>query len=177
MAKLKLTSPWHTYYNELKAFFEVDPYVDAVIFDEDNMNVKLLVRGGEKAEALARVMHLHKVYGDTKLTITIVPDNEPTQDETRRLRLLSDVENYAQLYISALSTNYEFYEIIVTEQALQKEDGVSFDAAYVIFKKNVIQYYTDNIGDAHGIKSTLMEDIARDIFVPHPGVFFCTEVE
>ena len=75
------------------------------------------------------------------------------------------------LYVYALSGNDEFSE------AHKIEGALGFDAVYVVFKKNVIQYYTDNLGDLHGIKSTLAENIARDIFVQHPGVFFCTDVE
>lgn len=170
MSKIKLISPWHTYYNEMKAFFEEDPYVN-VIFDEDKMDIKLLVRDGEKAEALSKVLNLHKEFGDTNLTVAVVPSNQVGPETAKRLKTLSDNEDYSQLYPYALGSNEEFYDVGIIKGAF------GFDAVYVIFKKNVIQYYTDNLGDLHGVKSTLMEDIARDIFIPWPGVFFCTEVE
>lgn len=170
MAKLKLTSPWHTYYNELKAFFREDPEV-TVLFDEDNMEIKLLVRDGEKAEALSGILNLHKEFGDTNLTVAIVPANQPTSAAMKYLEAITTNENYEMLYVYALSGNDEFSE------AYKIEGALGYDAVYVVFKKNVIQYYTDNLGDLHGVKSTLMENIARDIFVQHPGVFFCTEVE
>jgi len=48
------------------------------------------------------------------------------------------------------------------------------DLTYVLFKNKVVQYFIDNIGDYNGMKSTLYEDIARDIFEDVDGVFFCT---
>ena len=170
MAKLKLTSPWHTYYNELKAFFREDPQV-RVLFDEDNMDVKLLVRNAHKAEALSCLLKDSQQWGDTKLTVTVIPSNEILPDTKMYIYSLAENDKYVQIYSYALSGNDEFYDVCDIEGAL------GFDAVYVVFKKDVIQYFTDNIGDLHGIKSTLMENIARDIFVSHPGVFFCTEVE
>lgn len=44
----------------------------------------------------------------------------------------------------------------------------------MLFKKEVVQYFTDNLGDYNGYRSTLYENIARDIFGDIVGVFFCT---
>ena len=170
MAKLKLTSPWHTFYNELKAFFREDPQV-TVLFDEDNMEIKVLVRNSHKAEALSYLLIDSHQWGDTKLAVTVMPANSVDQITKESIKLLADTKNLDAMYCCALSGNDEFSEVSTIQSAL------GFDAVYVVFEKNVVQYYTDNIGDLHGIKSTLMENIARDIFVPHPGVFFCTEVE
>lgn len=170
MAKLKLTSPWHTYYNELKAFFREDPQV-TVLFDEDDMNIKLLVRNEHKAEALTYLLNDSQQWGDTKLTVTVVPANVVATDAQAYINSLANSNEYIQMYSYALSGNDEFNDLCEIKGA------VGFNAIYVVFEKNVIQYYTDNLGDLHGVKSTLMEYIARDIFVQHPGVYFSTEVE
>jgi len=47
---------------------------------------------------------------------------------------------------------------------------------YVVFKPEIIQYYTDSLADARGICSTLNQEIAKDIFGEIPGVFFCTDL-
>ena len=46
---------------------------------------------------------------------------------------------------------------------------------YVVFKKAVVQYYTDDLGDYFGIHSTLFQDVAKDVFGDPDGVFFCTD--
>jgi hypothetical protein len=46
---------------------------------------------------------------------------------------------------------------------------------YVIFKKEVVQYYDDNLGDAHGNRTTLYEQIANQIFEDREGIYFCTD--
>jgi hypothetical protein len=45
---------------------------------------------------------------------------------------------------------------------------------YVIFKKEVIQYYNDSLSDAHGMCSTLYQDIASRVLDAGEGIFFCT---
>lgn len=170
MPKLKLTSPWNSYYNELKAFFREDPQV-TVLFDEDNMDVKLLIRDGYKAEALSYLLVKEQHWGDTTLTVTVIPANAKDQETDKTIKRLDDENDYVHMYNLALTGNDEFSDVYAIKGAL------GYDAVYVVFEKDVIQYYTDNLGDLHGIKSTLAENIARDIFVQHPGVFFCTEVE
>ena len=46
---------------------------------------------------------------------------------------------------------------------------------YVIFKPEVIQYFTDSLNDAHGLCSTLMQDMADEIFEWIDGVYYCTD--
>ena len=48
---------------------------------------------------------------------------------------------------------------------------------YVIFAKEVVQFYNDAINDVHGVCSTLYQDIAKEIFEPIRGIFYCTDVD
>ena len=45
---------------------------------------------------------------------------------------------------------------------------------YVVFVKEVVQYFNDDLGDANGVCSTLYQDIAKRLFTSTEGVFFCT---
>lgn len=48
---------------------------------------------------------------------------------------------------------------------------------FIVFAKEVIQYYNDDASDLHGLHSTLYQDIARDIFTGsamNDTVFFNT---
>ena len=63
------------------------------------------------------------------------------------------------------------------------DDGYWFvDITYVIFKNCVVQFFNDNLNDAHGVISTLYQDIAAELFADYlerskRGVHFNTDVE
>jgi len=46
---------------------------------------------------------------------------------------------------------------------------------YVVFRNEVVQFFNDEMGDPNGLKSTLYQDIAKDVFADKDGIFFCTE--
>lgn len=173
MAKINLISPWDEYYNKMVAFFEEDFKV-TVLYDDKDDNAKyinVLVDNLEKARALEILLEHEKQFGNITLYIGVIPANEIPQEVDRRLGVWKDDENYYYLYQSALLCNMNLFTI------REVKGLMGSDAIYVVFKKKVIQYYNDNIGDFYGMKSTLAENIARDIFVPHVGVFFNTTDE
>lgn len=174
MAKLNLVSPWINYYHELEVFFKEDPYVN-VFFDEENMDIKLLVDSHYTAAALTHLLNQEKEFGNVKLTITIVPSNSAVMSKydkqaKQRVNIMFEEKDYAGLFHDALKSN-DIFDCIH-----EISTPLDFRATYILFKKKVLQYYNDNLGDYHGVKSTLAENIARDIFVELPGVYFCTDV-
>lgn len=48
---------------------------------------------------------------------------------------------------------------------------------YVVFEKEVVQYWNDNLADYNGLTSTLYQDLAKEIFEDAnlDGVYFCTD--
>ena len=169
MANLKLISPWRNYYHEIQAFFKEDPYI-TVVFDEDNMEIKLFVQASDKAEALTQILNPEKTFGETTVKVTVIPANTATRDLKLMMKSMIEAEEFERVINIALDCNRLFNDIRVIKGLL------GFNAIYVLFNKTVIQYYNDNIGDLNGVKSTLAEDIARDIFMQHPGIFYCTNV-
>lgn len=168
MAKVNLVAPWDEYYNEMVAFFAEDPDV-MVLYDTEEKHIKVLVRAQYKAEALTYLLNSKVDFGGVKLLITVVPANEVMKDVKQFFKNANDGEDYNIEYCHALNGNDLFsYTRII-------ENMMGFDAVFVVFQKKVVQYYNDNLGDLNGMKSTLAENIARDIFVSHNGVFFCTD--
>lgn len=168
MAKVNLIAPWNEYYEELVAFFAEDPEV-TILYDEEAKNIKVLVRGQNKAEALTYLLNSEVDFGEVKLLITVVPANEVKKDIKQFFKNANDGEDYKLEYRHALNGNELFSYTRTIENVM------GFNAVFVVFQKKVVQYYNDNLGDLNGMKSTLAEEIARDIFVPHNGVFFCTD--
>ena len=159
MEKLTLSSPWVLYYRLLQNFFKEDPDVEVKLNEEEGVKeIKLYVEGVKKADALTALLPATKQFGNVLTKIIVVPANV----QSAKFQLLQD--------------------------ALEGNDAVSFfDTEYdpftgkrtdfVVFNKEVVQYYIDDMMDLWGCKSALYEDMAREIFEGLPGVFFCTDVD
>lgn len=169
MARINLVAPWDEYYNKMVAFFKDDPYVTVLYEEEDEKHIKLLVNEPFKAEALSRLLKTELDFSGVKLLVSVIPANDVSQDVISYFKRMGVSEDYDIRYMHALNDNDIYADV-------RKIEGLmSFGAVYVVFKKKVIQYYNDNLGDLNGMKSTLAENIARDIFVSNNGVFFCTD--
>ena len=156
MAKLKLSPPWVVYYREIDAMFQGDPDV-RVVFDEEKRIVKLFVDDCEKACALDKILPDEKLFGRIVLKIEVIPANGHF------------IEVKGNPFEAALTGNSAL-SFIHTISGI-----MSNPLTYVVFKKSVVQYYTDDLGDYFGVYSTLYQDIAKDIFESVDGVYFCTD--
>jgi len=158
MATLNLTTPWGERYNEIMAFFKRDKEVK-VIYDDESKTVKLLVSNGEKAGALDAILPDEVPFGNVILHIVVVPANGVSVSIPR------------SIYSAAFTGNEVIEDIITIEGVFNNP------ITYIICKKEVVQYYTDDLSDYYGMRSTLYEDIAREIFLPSGGVLYCTNVD
>lgn len=164
MATLHLSAPWEIFYREIQALFVYDPEVH-VIYDEADTHIKLYVDDEYKAEALTRLLPQEKKFGNVILKITVYPSNG-TEDQV----------------ITGETTNEELFDLAFTGNgafAFTKSLPCIFsnNLTYVVFKKMVVQYWTDDIGDYYGQTSTLYQNIAKDVFEEMDGVFFSTDIE
>ena len=156
--KAKLTPPWFGYVNKLIALFDEDPEI-RIEFDADKLKLELYVDNTDKADALEELLPDSVDFGGEELTITVVPyDNDCTRTKARLLDL-------------AFRGNPVVTDIVEVEGAFTNP------MMYIEFRKEVVQYYDDNLGDLHGNRSTLLQDIAKEVFDGAEGVFFCTDNE
>ena len=155
MAILRLTSPWITYYRELSELFKKDEEI-SIIYDEEENEVKLYVENATKAEALARLLPTEKEFGNVALKITVVPANT---------LLKSRPVDFEEAFKSNGAVSYM--------KTVRTYQGVDF--TYIVFKKEVVQYFNDDLGDINGLCSTLYQNIAKNIFEETEGVYFCTD--
>lgn len=146
MGMVGLSSPWVSYYHELKAFFAEDPEIK-IGFDNDAPEVKVFVDNDDKAEALAEVLPQSKNFGNVSLKISIIPANSKKTKRTDGEDLLHRV----------FKNNEAVEEIKVIDYY------GAYKFTYVIFKNVVVQYWNDNLADANGLISTLYEDLAKHI--------------
>lgn len=161
MSKLELSPAWRIYFKELRVLFAKDPEIKA-FFDEENNTIRILVDDINKAEALKILLPKEKEFGNIKLNIVIIPPNAKSPSLTLTEKNIFDV---------AFKGNPVY--------AYQKTfEGVfAQPITYVIFKKEVVQIWIDNLGDINGLKSCLYEDLARDVFAPYDYYYYNTEKE
>jgi len=152
--KTKLSPPWIEYYRKLEAMFGPDPDIK-VEFNEDEMHIKLYVESHEKATALDELLPVQKDFGNVSVFIEVIPAN----DEPKRIDYIK----------RAFEGNPAF------SYATTIEGIMSNPISYVVFKPEVIQFWNDNMADPHGLTSTLMADIAKEIIGEDEGVIFSTD--
>lgn len=150
-----LASPWVIFFKEVQALFAKDPDVD-VIFNEKNPEIKILVNGEIKADAISKIFPHHKTLGNVEVKITVVPANE-TEETTLDLFRKAFYGNPAVDSFVSIPTMY----------------GAPMN--YLLFVPEVVQFWADNLGNPHGVESMLYETIAKDIF-ENPDMIFSTAV-
>lgn len=158
MAIIKKSAPWVTYYREVNELFKKDKDV-FVVFDEENVELKIYVKDQIKASAIQYLMPTEKEFGNVVLKIDVIPANG------KELREVS-TSNIVTIACDAFRDNDAVY-MVTDVRAV-------FDLVYVIFRKEVVQFFDDNIGDINGNCSTLYEVIARDVF-EDIGIKYCTD--
>lgn len=151
---LKLCSPWINYYREIEALFGADKDIN-IVFDEENYILKLFVNGVEKAEALARLLPAEREFGSVTVKTEVIPAN-PMGD------------SIGNVYKAAFKNN----PVLVNFETIETPFGTM---NYAVFSNDVVQYPNDNIGDINGLRSTLYQEIAKDVFNNEDRVFFCTK--
>lgn len=162
--RTKLSPPWITYVNKIRAMFGGDPTVHIEYKDAEKI-LLLRVDDAEKAEAIDMLLPEYVEYGNIELDILVVPPNGSV--------VIDEFEGtIKELYETAFKGNPAFAYVHTAEGIL------GFTAVYVVFKNKVVQFFNDNLADAHGVISTLYQDIAEDIFDEYTpaGVYYCTDV-
>lgn len=165
MAKLNLSPPWVVYYRKLSAFFKEDSEV-RITYDDIEQEIKLYVDNAEKAVALENLLPSEQNFGNVTLYITIVPANQTTFDSVKAGYSTKMTDIVRALINNKAVTGIKIVDGIMTNKMV-----------FVIFRKEVVQWFSDDIGDYHGICSTLYQDLAKEIFGNIDGVFFCTDNE
>lgn len=156
MAQLKVSPPWITHIHYIEQTFGKDPDV-TVLSNEELREVKLLVDGQDKADAIAKLIRSDVEFGNEHLKVTVVPCNDDSLASTVR---------------KAFAGNGAVADIIDGSGS-----GVPFfdDRIFVLFKPEIVQFYNDNLMDYYGNENTLYHIMARDVFDAGASVAFGTE--
>lgn len=161
---LRLSAPWTIFYQEVYALFKNDPEVK-VMYNDEEPELKLWVRGNdEKAACIARFFPRTKKFGNVILNMSVVGnDGQPVSDVN-----LPDA--------MAVSKMFEGNGALAFTKSVETLFGDTL--TYIVFKKEVVQYYSDNMFDLYGCTSTLYQTIAQNVFsdtLSPDKCSFCTD--
>lgn len=153
-----LSAPWIAYYEKLYLLFKKDPEVSVAFKQNGEGDKKIeiyVVDDYYKAEAISKILPRYVSFGNVTVPIIVIPSNDENED-------------WIYNFMDAFDGNDIIDDVV-------QDTGLTHDMNYVVFKKEVAQYYSDNLQSVDGLSSTLYEDIAREIFKDAPvGTFFCT---
>jgi len=158
-AKASVSAPWYIYCREVKALFHKDPDVTVQFEDSgEAKTLKLFVEGYDKTEAIGLLLPKEKVFGNVVVDIQVIPSNNNKIGYT-----IEDI------FKRAFEGNPSFKGVVTF-----KPVGTTNPFTFVTFENAVTQIWVDNLSDINGIKSTLLEDVAKDVINTPLGVCYCT---
>lgn len=166
MAQLNLSPAWDIYYQKVKALFGQDPEI-AVVYDRDNLEIKLYVDNAEKAEAIDSIIIHEASFGSNVVKVTVIPCNSGTR-----------IHHSCGKYLLREETVYDraFYRNPLYSTCKVIYGIYNNPLVYVVFAPVVVQFYTDSLNDYYGMQSTLAQVIAKDILKEQDQVvFYCTD--
>lgn len=152
--KSNLSAPWYIYVRKITALFGDDPEI-TIRYNPNKQTLRLFVANNKKAYALQRLLPNKKEFGNVTLIIEILPENDTEIDP---MVLIANA----------------FYNNPVISGYGKSEEG-PFEAGYVIFKPEIVQFAADNTADVNGNISMLISDVAWDILPEYNGVFYCID--
>ena len=114
--------------------------------------------GDEKANALYQILPAERTFGNITVRVKIIPAN-PEDKFTE------------SIFEAAFNGNPVVNYVKTVDNILRGK------VSFVVFKPDVVQFYNDNMADINGMRSTLYEDIAREIFPPNLEIHYCTDTK
>ena len=151
-----MSSPWVTYARKLATLLTADDTeVEYDGHDDNKKKVIIRTKSFDKATAFMKLLPAIIIFGNVALYIKIIPANE-----------LDTVKLFKTIF-----GNSPIVDKIVTVQP----DGTSNPFTYILFKKEICEYWDDNLGNPHGFMFDLYQNMAENVFEDnHDGIIFTT---
>lgn len=161
----KLSPPWYVYHRKVLAMFGKDSEIhikDLNKINDNNFSFMILVSNKEKARAIKTILPNTVEIGSVTINVCIYG---PDEDNIEPLN-----ESAEEIYKTAFSGNPVFEKTITKNYPLYNK------ISYCVFKKEVIQFWNDDLSDYCGNYSGLASEIAREIFNPSE-IQYCISAE
>lgn len=160
--EFRLSPPWYTHLRKLQNLFMSDPDVvvdnDLTKNNDGSFTAVIHCATRVKYDALLKVIKPEVKFGNVVLKVEVVADvNEQTPAELMNIAFGDN-----DLYVDT-------YEIV---------DAMGSKHVYSVFKKDVIQFYNDDLSDYCNNFNGLVADVVKDV-IDRKAVrtYVCTECE
>ena len=154
--KTSISPPWCTLYSKFEAMFGDDPEIILDLTDvEGGCAIVFESRNATKLDALEKMLIPEFTFGNIKVTLQFKVSNDVAS-------------NAYDACIDALTGNPMFENII--QRAFMP--GQDPDQVCVIMKKEIVQFFDDNLNDFYGNTNLLPTDITREIFKANEALNF-----
>ncbi|WP_242605377.1 group-specific protein [Fluoribacter gormanii] len=155
-----LLPPWYLLQSRLSAALSADPcvHVANLMGEGRYMEIKITVCNEDKAQALASFVNRIHEFGE-RLVVTVkvyASDSIPVEASAS-----SSVKESVELLTRALKGNKYF---IKAGTAIRGH----VESAYAVFKPQIIQYYSDDVGDWFLNSNEVAAKLFSDIFNLNP---------
>lgn len=161
--------PWYSLRFEIEKFFEGDPDItvdDLIDETEDIRTIFIRVHSYQKYLAMKKLITEEYPMGNIMVKIDIQCDvNENDQQKDSKIT----IDTFDTLF-----TNNKFYDKTEEKELPWPWKGTKF---FVVMKKEIVQFPTDDISDLWGNDNMTAEDVFRDILNPDiSNICVCTAV-
>lgn len=158
-ATIKLAPPWVTLIKKMEALFRQDKDVRIEADTAASTpKVKLYVANARKAAALTAILPGSWKFGNVECVIVVVPGN-------------GEAGEFADA-AETVGAAFEGNPAVAVIRPVSK--GLFKNLVYVAFKREVVQFFNDDLADINGNWSGLYASIAKELLTGVDGVFFCT---
>lgn len=159
-----IQSPWVTHWEMVKAMFAKDESVrisDLIYIPSNNGNnaiykFQILATDNDKAAAIKDVLLQSIEMGNITLKIDIGAGTEIFHEiDSNKGNSIVELDDYKRVFVG----NPAFYDVI------DIADFYGVHHKFVVFEREVVSFFNDDLTDPWGLWNGLYEDIARNIFV------------
>lgn len=155
---LSISAPWVTYHKQVYNLFkdDVEIDVDDTLSETESGNYEFTIssKNGDKLYAIERLLGYGTSFGNVKVNIKYGYENMEEVD-------------WPSIWERAFSGNPLFQEVIRYDTPVLGKGG------YAVFKKEIMSFYDDNLGDYCGNSHFIVADVVRDLCIGN-NVHPCT---
>lgn len=151
-------APWYSYFDKLGKIFSGDKGI-RIRQSANGSDIDFYFDDVDKMNAMSRILGPRAVFGNFVVSHHYHAPNTTVEPATQ--------DDYRILFEGNSNVS----------RIVKSGNPVVGERTYVVFNPDVVQWYDDNLMDISGNRTTVMEDIAREVFesATRYGASFCTE--
>ena len=152
---LKLSPPWHTFFNFVKHTIGKDKQVKVLEMkevSETDFIIQIEVKDKDKALALATILEPHKEFGNINVYVEVLCFGKAVKPSEKK----QNVCTLVKFYEKAFETNKYFVHAEVV-------DFFGSMILFPVFKKEIIQFFNDNLADLYQNFNGVVADVFKEM--------------